>query len=126
MTDKPYIRVIVEHYALITADDECPDPTYEDFDKVECVPADYDLAYIGEFGDEFTAAGLAANYLQTQGILEPSTTPGWHRGLWYSDVQPEIDYETGEPCRYTFHLYGFSRGQEENVYRLLRERGVIF
>lgn len=53
--------------------------------------------------------------------LEPSSSM-FHSGIWYSSVDPDIDYTTGTETYYTFHLVTTSTDFEKQVYEKLTEK----
>lgn len=61
-----------------------------------------------------TIADKAAEWLKSEGAIEPSST-AFHIGVWYS-TEDEEDYQTGEHTTRSFHLYGFTPEQEQQVF----------
>lgn len=57
----------------------------------------------------------AVKAIRNGGGAQPSSSE-FHRGIWYSTVDPDRDYRTGDETYYTFHLMGFSPKEEKEVY----------
>ena len=47
----------------------------------------------------------------------------FHEGIWYSAVDDDVDIQSGDRTRYTFHLKGFTERQERAVYTALTGEG---
>ena len=66
-----------------------------------------------------TVVELAVNFLRDKGVTEPSCSPTWSRGTWYS-TEPQIeDYSTAEEKSYSYHPKGFTADQERAIYSAL-------
>lgn len=52
------------------------------------------------------------------GALEPSSTQ-FHPGVWYTQVDAEQDYQTGDYTTLSAHLHGFSPREEYWVWKQL-------
>ncbi len=61
----------------------------------------------------------AANFIAEYGPVEPSGHP-FQPGDWYTQVDGDID----EP-RYSFHLKGFTKDEEEEVYGWLKASHAV-
>jgi hypothetical protein len=53
-----------------------------------------------------------------EGITEPSSGPGFQRGIWYSYADGAYcsDYRTGEMTQLSGHLEGFTEDEQRKVY----------
>ena len=98
-------------------DGEYDDPTTQD-DKIDCEPDQWDVA------DGLTAVDLAAEALTDNWLTAPSTSPGFHPGIWWSYVDGSqiVDYYTGERVEETAHLEGFTPGEEEEIWALVTHK----
>lgn len=80
-------------------DGELVDPdTVEETE--DCTPDQWDTE------DGLSAVDKAITFLTDEGITEPSDSPNWHRGTWYSYVDGSYvsDYRTGEETAVSAHL----------------------
>lgn len=104
------------------------DVTPEDADALDPEGIDLDCEACGGAGVLTDGAACsscvvaaAVKFLRDEGSgLEASGGPEWHRGLWYSDTEAAHDrayFEEGEERTRSFHLYGFTQGQERAIYR---------
>lgn len=66
----------------------------------------------------------AEEIVNALGGIEPSCSQ-YHDGIWYSSADPETDMHTGEETYYSAHLYGFTKEQELDVYRLITKKGGL-
>lgn len=62
---------------------------------------------------------LAAEYLMDHGPVEASSTQ-WHPGVWYTSIDAEEDYKTGEKTYYSFHLSGFDEGEAREIFDIIK------
>jgi hypothetical protein len=62
---------------------------------------------------------LAAHYLMDNGPVESSSSQ-WHPGVWYTSIDAEEDYKTGEKTYYSFHLTGFDEGESREIFDLIK------
>lgn len=69
-------------------------------------------------GQAFNSVKEAIEWLREKGIEEPSSSV-FHPGIWYSGV-PEIDCRSGNSYRLSFHLSGFSKSEQEEVYESIK------
>jgi hypothetical protein len=72
--------------------------------------------------DEWSTAVIqAVEALRGHGCTTPSTTPGFHPDLWYSD--PDGSYvdniTTGRRRENSGHLYGFSELEQRQIWQLV-------
>lgn len=65
----------------------------------------------------------AFEYVSGRGTLEPSSSPGWHPGLWYTTSERDWD-SYGNEVRYSFHVEG-SATDEKKFFDALGDRGVL-
>lgn len=61
--------------------------------------------------DGITAISKAVDFLNDLGAVYPSSSPHFHRGIWYS-TEPVQDYRTGIDETLSAHLYGFNYAEE--------------
>lgn len=64
------------------------------------------------------AVPSAIRWLQSKGSLEPSCTV-FHRGIWYSQADADIDMYSGEHRTESYHLSGFTVLEEHSIFRAL-------
>lgn len=69
-----------------------------------------------------TLAQKAANLLKREGALYPSSSPSFHKGVWYSTEWSTVSFRTGEEEEKSFHLWGFTEDQEQQVFNLVMAR----
>lgn len=69
---------------------------------------DYDIE------EGLTHADVAAKYLLDRGAIEPSSSH-FHPGVWYSTYADE-DFRTGERTVESYHLKGFTKDEEREVW----------
>jgi hypothetical protein len=58
------------------------------------------------------------------GIVEPSSSNFQNsygrNGIWYLSITPDTDFRTDEITNYSFHLDGFTKDEEEEIYNKLK------
>ena len=109
----PFVRV---YWQVVTPESaECGDYESGGFDQdISCTPDQWDKE------DGLGPVKLAAKAILEFGFVEPSGSPKWYPGLWYSTTEPEHDrayFEQGEEKTYSFHLKGFTLEQEMLIHR---------
>ena len=62
-----------------------------------------------------TAVDNAVEFLKNRGAFEPSSGEG-NQNTFYSTVDPDVNYQTGENTYYSFHLCGFSDDELKKIY----------
>jgi len=111
-------------YRLFTPSDD-PDIGYEEESGWEDEDGEeMDLDDDDEEGDvliEDTYARAAYRWLQGKGFVEPSSS-NFHYGVWYSTIDDEIDFRTGERKQYSFHLVDFSPLEEDQIFHAIKNR----
>jgi len=71
---------------------------------------------------EFDSIQEIAEYItDNYGGIEPSSSQ-FHKGIWYTEIDPEVDLYTAEETSHTFHIEGATREQEVELYNLLMKR----
>jgi hypothetical protein len=85
-------------------------------DVLDCNPDKHDTA------DGLTAVDLAVKELKKQ-YLEASSS-NFHRGIWFTSIDPDQNYSTGEETYYTFHLKGFTKEEEQLIYKKIFNKGA--
>lgn len=91
------------------------DQGWEDEEGESMTPDEYDAE------DGITAVDKAVRFLQDKGGNEPSSSQ-FHEGVWYSTVDPERDFHTGEEKYYSFHLKGFTPEEEAQIFEKINLR----
>lgn len=82
----------------------------------DVMPDKYDTA-IGLTSPQIAAALISETY----GYIEPSSSK-FHKSIWYSTIDAEQDYKTGEETNYTIHAEGFTEAEERELYQILTNR----
>jgi len=120
------MRRIRKTYEITTeesaAEGDAAERGWEDEIGIEIAPDDCDVE---EYGDESSAAvALAVKHIG--GGVEASDYPRCSPGhTWYTTIDDNIDYSTGERTTYSYFLDGFSAGEELEIYARLTGRTVI-
>ncbi len=91
------------------------DQGWEDEDGESMVPDEYDVE------EEKTAVDKAVEFLTDKGGLEPSSSH-FNTGVWYSTIDPERDFHSGEEKYYSFHLKGFTPEEEAQIFEKINLR----
>jgi len=118
-------RRIRKSYEIVTDESassgDAAERGWDDEIGVEIAPDDYD---IDEYGDESSAVvALAVKHIG--GGVEPSDYPQCSPGhTWYTTIDDDIDYSTGERTTYSYFLDGFSADEEMEIYARLTGRTV--
>ena len=58
---------------------------------------------------------LTVKYLRQAGALEASSSE-FHKGIWYTQTEGDMNYQTGAVTTNAYHLYGYTAEQEKAVY----------
>jgi len=94
-----------------------------DFIGSECITADG--CAVPESELEFKATVyLACKFLRDAGPLEPSNSPQWSEGTWYTGPH-DVDYSGGSETTYSYHMSGFSEEEEKAIYDSLKLLGYL-
>jgi hypothetical protein len=56
------------------------------------------------------------------GYVEPSGSPGFYQGMWYTQADADQDYRTGAEERVSAHLKGFTPREEYEVWQGLMRK----
>ena len=83
------------------------------------IPVTVDDLDIEEHETESAAYAAAVKAILDYGSLEPSSFPGLHVGLWYSTIDGEIDYATGETTLYSIHLDDFTEEEQRMIWQAI-------
>ena len=67
-----------------------------------------------EEGIEFESVDEVVEFLNDEGAFMPSNSH-FNQGTWYS-TEGEINYRNGDITTYSYHLYGFTEEQEEEIF----------
>jgi hypothetical protein len=59
----------------------------------------------------------------SSGNVEPSSS-AFHSNIWYTDTDPNVNYQTGEETRRSYHLRNFSEADERRIHDELTGRTV--
>lgn len=72
-----------------------------------------------------SAAGRAVEVLRDHGCTEPSSVPGFHVALWYSDPDGSyvVNSRTGARRENSGHLHGFGEEEQREIWQLLTGGG---
>jgi hypothetical protein len=73
--------------------------------------------WIDEDGTDYTVED-AIQLLQGK---EPSSSH-FHPGVWYSDIDGDVDLRTGAETRQSYHLDGFSEDEQRAIFDGVRRR----
>ena len=108
----------IYYQTSIPGSDANQDGEYDDQGEHETrnvTPDEYDIE------EGLTAVDLAERLISNDyGAVEPSASPTWNKGVWYTTVDPSKDYKTGEDTYYTIHLKNFSEDEEKELYEKLK------
>lgn len=119
-------RIIRKTYQIVTsesaANGDYAETGWEDEVGAAIEPDEYDLDEAE--GDEVAAVvRLVVKYIG-HGV-EASDYPNCQPGhTWYTDSNPDRDYETGADTTYSYHLDGFTTDEELAIYAALTGRVV--
>lgn len=99
------------------AEGDAADRGWIDEEGVSIEPDELDI----EDNDTELNAVVALAVKEIGGCVEPSSSQ-WHQGVWYTEIDPDRDYQTGAETRKSFHLYGFSKDEERAIFSRLTSR----
>lgn len=57
--------------------------------------------------------------IEGYGYLEPSSSQ-FHKNIWYSTINPEVNYKTGTEKYYTIHFDLFPESKQNEIYNKIR------
>lgn len=85
------------------------------------IPVTVDNLDIEEHDDsEAKAYAYAAvKAIREYGSVEPSYSGGWYCGLWYTTIDPDRDYMTGDESWCSFHMDDFTEEEQRLIHDLL-------
>lgn len=70
-----------------------------------------------EIEEGITAVDKAVDFLENVRYTTEPSSSEFHDGIYYSTVDPEQNYTTGEDTYYTCHLNGFTTEEEFDIYK---------
>jgi len=73
--------------------------------------------WIDREGEDLESVEAAIDFLESAGVTEASSS-WFHAGVWYS-TEPDTDIHSGDSEQHSFHLYGFSEAEQEQIYTAL-------
>lgn len=97
-----------------SSDDYEEDHGWEDEEGQSMEPDEYD-------DEGTTAVGKAVKFLKGKSV-EPSSSPTWSIGTWYTDADDDVDYRTGWRKQCSYHLEGFTEAEEKEIYKRVTKR----
>lgn len=72
-----------------------------------------------EYKDKpFDSIADIVNEIMSEGSVEPSSSI-YHRNIWYSSIDADVDYKTGDSTGYSFHPSDMTEDQERYLYNIL-------
>ena len=111
-TIKVYENAVTEE-SLQQSDSVCTDEI-----KIPVTVDDLDI----EEHDDSEAkayAYAAVKAIREYGSVEPSCSGGWYCGLWYTTIDPDRNYMTGDESQYSFHMDDFTEEEQRLIHDLL-------
>ena len=111
-----------QHRVRVTFEEITPGAEDGDEHEVESGWEDEDGAVMEEYvrdDDDEPIVAATARFILHGGHVEASTSPGWHKGVWYSQTdsaQGRDYFERGIERRLSYHLDGFTEEEERAVY----------
>lgn len=117
-SERRVVSYVTKSYLPDEDDGEIESDEGEELDEV-----DFD-----DIDDSDDEAGLSwseavYDYLKDEGAYEASSSR-FHPGIWYTAGDESWD-QNGEMEEQTYHLKGFPKAEEREIYRLLKSRKVI-
>lgn len=111
-TIKVYEDTVTEE-SLAQADSVCTD-------EIE-IPVTVDDLDIEEHDDSepHAYAYAAVKAIRDYGSVEPSCSGDWYCGLWYTTIDPDRNYTTGDESRYSFHMDDFTEEEQRIIHELI-------
>lgn len=70
-----------------------------------------------EIEEGITAVDKAVDFLENVRYTTEPSSSEFHDGIYYSSVDPDQNYTTGEDTYYTCHLKGFTTEEEFEIYK---------
>lgn len=104
--ERGYVDESGNHFEQYPNDEVGDDPPRITFEIDE-----YDIE------DGITIADKVGKFLEREGVTESSSSP-WSPGSWFSTEGEIEDYRTGDRTIYSYHLYGFTPEEEEQIARI--------
>ena len=105
----PRIRISYEITSEESAaEGDFKDQGWVDEEGVSMVPDEYDVA------DGKTAVELAIEFLQKEGVYQPSSSH-FHTGIGYM-TEPQQDFSSGDTESRSYHLVDFTEEEERKIF----------
>jgi hypothetical protein len=112
-------KVIKTTFQTVTpesaADGDFADQGWEDEEGESMMLDEYDIE------DGVTVVDKAVEFMKNKGASEPSSSR-FNTGVWYSTVDPDRNYQTGEEKYFSFHLKGFTPEEEEKIFNKMTKK----
>lgn len=88
-------------------------------DEIE-IPVTVDELDIEEHETESAAyAAAAIKAIRDYGCVEPSSCPRFHAGIWYTTIDPETNYRTGDITHYSIRLDDFTEEEQRMIWQAI-------
>lgn len=71
--------------------------------------------------ENYTIDDAIRHVKNTYGSLEPSSSPGFCKNIWYTTRDPDIDFRTGEETYYTIHLDSYSEKEQRDFFDKIKK-----
>lgn len=95
------------------------DITYQIVTKQSAKQGDFEDQGFYEQDIEFDSIEELAEYIKDNcNGLEPSSSV-FHKGIYYSSTDAEVDYNDGSETYYSYHVNNLTELQEKELYSLL-------
>jgi hypothetical protein len=109
-----FIDVYYEEWS--DSDLECGDTDNKgEYDSHEYYLDEYDI------DDCKTIVDLMIEAFDKWGSVEPSSS-AWYDGVWYTTIDPEIDYRTGTHTFYSYHPKGLSSEESKELFNMMSKK----
>ena len=76
--------------------------------------------WVDEQGQEYSMK-KAVEFLTADKFVTPSSSFS-HDGVWFTDMDGELDFRTGARTYYSYFLHGFSQKQCKAIFRVISRR----
>lgn len=113
-------KVITTTYAISTEESaeqgDYAETGWDDEEGESMVPDEYDIE------EGITLIDKAVDYMEnTKYTTEPASS-SFHKGIYYTSTDPNINYTTGEETYYSCHLEGFTEDEEELIFMKMKDK----
>lgn len=110
-------KIIRTTYQIITPESaengDYAEEGFEDEEGENMIPDDWEY-------EEKTVVEKAVDFITDSGYVSPSNHP-FMIDTWYSTITPEENYESNEEKYYSYHLYGFTKEEQKEIYIRIKE-----